>query len=272
MEFSTGDLSEMYVRLMGYVEEYIKSPRKEKLNALYEKYQERIVTAPASSIEHFHNAFPGGYIDHVLHVVENALMLHSVWANAGANIDNYTKEELVFSALNHDLGKIGDEEHEFYIPNPSDWHRRMQGKIYAINPEINNMELFDRGVYMLQTHGITVSKNEYIAMRCADGLYKKANEEYFISFEAEKQLKFNLPIILHHADMMALCVERDRWRKEQLNPESHIANINPQTAPKRMKSDPQKRNEALKETFQKSATDAGARFDEIFNSKKRSDV
>ena len=34
----------------------------------------------------------------------------------GADITTYTKEELVFSALNHDLGKMGDEENESYVP------------------------------------------------------------------------------------------------------------------------------------------------------------
>ena len=34
----------------------------------------------------------------------------------GADITTFTKEELVFSAINHDLGKMGDEENESYIP------------------------------------------------------------------------------------------------------------------------------------------------------------
>ena len=32
-----------------------------------------------------------------------------------------TEEELVFSAINHDLGKMGDEENESYIPQTDKW-------------------------------------------------------------------------------------------------------------------------------------------------------
>ena len=40
--------------------------RADKLNKLYDEYEDRIVMMPASSVAHYHNAFAGGYIDHVL--------------------------------------------------------------------------------------------------------------------------------------------------------------------------------------------------------------
>ena len=48
-------------------------------------------------------------IDHVNRVTEGALALNKVWIEFGAE-QNYTIEELVFSAINHDLGKLGDED------------------------------------------------------------------------------------------------------------------------------------------------------------------
>ena len=33
----------------------------------------------------------------------------------GTDSSTYTLEELVFSAINHDLGKIGDEQNESYF-------------------------------------------------------------------------------------------------------------------------------------------------------------
>ena len=44
--------------------------RADKLNKLYDDYEERIIMMPASSVAHYHNAFAGGYIDHVLRVID----------------------------------------------------------------------------------------------------------------------------------------------------------------------------------------------------------
>jgi hypothetical protein len=74
---------------------------------------------PASHKKEYHNAFPGGYVDHVLRVIDCAIKLNDVWAEMGVDTSTYTKEELVFSALNHDLGKMGDFENEAYIISSS---------------------------------------------------------------------------------------------------------------------------------------------------------
>lgn len=268
MQFTEQQLQEKWDELIQFVNDSIASPRKEQLIALYEKYQERILFAPASGKEHFHNAFPGGYIDHVLNVVNNALAIYSVWKSAGARTDNFTMEELIFSALNHDLGKIGDEDGEYYVPNQSDWHRTNQGTIYNINPEVTWMNVTDRTHYLLQSEGIKVSRNEYIGIHLTDGMYEEKNKGYLVSFDKNFQLRFNMPIILHHADMLALHAERDAWRKENESVEGNISKINPQTAPKRAKSDPQKRNNDLKETFKKSPS-ANAMFAEVFEGFKK---
>ena len=264
MQFTEQQLAEKWEELTRLVTDNIASPRKEQLLALYEKYQERILFAPASGKEHFHNAFPGGYIDHILNVVNNAMAIYAVWKSAGANVDNFTMEELVFSALNHDLGKIGDEDGEYYIPNTSDWHRINQGTIYNINPNVTWMNVTDRTHYLLQSEGIKVSRNEYIGIHLTDGMYEEKNKGYLVSFDKNFQLRFNMPIILHHADMLALHAERDAWRKEVAdNPVTEMKKGNPQTFPKKAKSDPQKRNSDMKAAFEKSPN-AKNIFDGLF--------
>ncbi len=264
MQFTEQQLQEKWDELVRLVTDNITSPRKEQLLALYEKYQERIALAPASAKEHYHNAFPGGYLNHILRVTRNALAIYSVWKEAGAKVDNFTVEELVFSALNHDLGKIGDEDGEYYVPNTSDWHRNNQGTIYNINPNVTWMNVTDRSFYLLQSEGIKVSRNEYIAIHLTDGLYEEKNKPYLVGYDKNFQLRFNLPIILHHADMLALHTERDAWKKEVAdNPVTEMKKGNPQTFPKKAKSDPQKRNNDLKDTFSKSPN-AKSIFDNLF--------
>jgi hypothetical protein len=53
--------------------------RKDALNKMYDDLEERMVFMPASSMEHFHNAFAGGYVDHILRVMDCALTLHNTW-------------------------------------------------------------------------------------------------------------------------------------------------------------------------------------------------
>ena len=91
------------------IQQYISGERGVKLLEFYKKHEERFVMMPAAHKSQYHNCFPGGYIDHVNRVVAAALRLDAVWREFGM-IDTYTTEELVFSAINHDLGKFGDEQ------------------------------------------------------------------------------------------------------------------------------------------------------------------
>ena len=48
----------------------------------------------------------------------------------GGDISTYTVEEMHFAALFHDLGKMGQQEGEYYTPNDSQWHIDKLGQIY----------------------------------------------------------------------------------------------------------------------------------------------
>jgi len=200
------DAERQWDLLMNTIHQEIKSPRKEKLISMYESLAEKICTAPASSHSTRHNCFPGGYIDHVNRVVKCALDLYHTWHNAGANTKDFTREELVFAALNHDLGKIGSLTEDYYIVNDSKWHVE-RGQIYKINGKLNFMKVPDRSIFLLQEGGVAFSENEYLAIKLHDGLYSKGNESYLMAGQPEFALKSNLPILLHHADHLATLIE-----------------------------------------------------------------
>ena len=214
MNFTAEQLEENYRKFLTYIDKYITGERQDKLKHLYLDHAERIMLMPAASVDHHHNAFPGGYVDHVIRVMDCALMIKNLWASSGAEI-NYTEEELVFAALNHDLGKFGTEEAEQYLPNDSEWHRKNQGKIYKFNDVNPFMIVPDRSLFILQQRGIVVSLNEYLGIKLHDGLYEEANKAYYISHSAAAKLRTNLPIVLHHADHMASRIEFETWNKTQ---------------------------------------------------------
>ena len=234
------DTEKQWDLLMNTISDYISSPRKEKLTKMYEGLAEKICTAPASSHSTRHNCFPGGYIDHVNRVVKCSLELYSTWQASGANVSNFTKEELVFSALNHDLGKIGNAKEDYYIPNDSDWHVK-RGQVYKINGRLTFMKVPDRSLFLLQEYGIDVSENEFLAIKLHDGLYSKGNESYLMGGLPEFSLNCDMPILLHHADHLATLIEGNtnhapETSKQEPKVKSKLSNIGDQVTNENLKS------------------------------------
>ena len=195
---------------LGYIKTYISSPRKEKLLEFYTKYEDRLVLMPASHKTQYHNCFPGGYVDHVNRVVKGALATHKVWEEFEADTSTYTIEELVFSALNHDLGKMGDEEQDSYIPQTDKWRKDKLGEDYMFNNKVPFASVPDRGLFLLQSHNIKYTFNEMVAIQTHDGLYDPANEKYLKGWMPEQKPRTSLPFILHQADMMAARIEFEK--------------------------------------------------------------
>jgi len=193
--------------------------RSDALNRMYDEFEDRMVLMPASSMAHFHNAFAGGYVDHVLRVIECAEALHFTWTAQGADMSGYTKEELLFAAMHHDLGKVGfpGDGNEVYQVETSDWHRKNQNKMYKHNENIPFTMVPDLSIWLLQEYDVKLSWNEYQAIKIHDGMYDDANKPYFVARSAQAKLKTNLPIILHHADHMAAQIEFERWRNKDNN-------------------------------------------------------
>jgi len=196
--------------LISRIDAYIPEPRRTQLKEFYSKYQERIIMMPAAHKKEYHNAFPGGYVDHVLRVIDCSLKLHNVWEEMGADVSTYTKEELVFSALNHDLGKIGDEENESYIPQTDQWRKDKLGEDYMFNEKLAFASVPDRSLFLLQSHGIKYTFNEMVAIQTHDGIYDEGNKKYLMSFTPGQKPRTSLPFILHQADLMASRIEFEK--------------------------------------------------------------
>lgn len=195
------------------INHYIGDERKSQVLTLVTALSEQMIMAPASSKSWYHNAFPGGYIDHVNRVVQCAIKQKELWQSMGASID-FTDEELVMAALFHDLGKIGDGEQECYIPQTDKWRQDKLHEMYTPNPTLSFMLIPDRSLYILQKFGIPLTQNEYLGIRLHDGVFDKANEAYFFSHNPDSRMKTNIVNILHSADFMASKVEYDLWKNK----------------------------------------------------------
>ena len=229
MKLSAEQIVENWERLLKVIETEFTGERKDKLLSMYQDLEERMSVQPASSFDHYHNAFEGGYVDHVLRVIECAQEVYELWTRMGADMSGYTKEELIFVALNHDIGKMGfpGEGNEIYIPNDSEWHRKNQGKTYKINPNNAFTLVNDLSIWLLQHYNISITWNEMLGIKLTDGLYDESNKPYFMSRTADSKLKTNLGFVMHQADCMAARIEFEMWYKssnKQINNTSSLSN------------------------------------------------
>lgn len=200
-------------RFYSLVESTFTGTRKDSLLKIVEFFQDRMLLAPASSKEHYHNAHPGGYIEHVLNVYDIAMDLATTWEKYSEQID-YTKEEITLITLFHDLGKIGDTTQEYYQVQDNEWRRNNMGEIYKINDKIANMNGADRSLYILQHFGVQLTQNEWITIKIHEGMFDEGNAYYLKTSYENNIIKSHLPHLIHHADMMATRIEYEQWKNK----------------------------------------------------------
>ena len=219
MKLSAEEIQKEWEILINHINKHITGERKEHLLNFYNQYQERLMLMPASHKKEYHNAFPGGYVEHVNRVIRCSIKQYKLWKEEGAAVDTFTKEELIFSALNHDLGKMGDEDNESYIPQTDKWRKDKLGEDYMFNKALAFASVPDRGLFLLQEHNIKYTFNEMVAIQTHDGLYDPANEKYLKAWSPEQKPRTSLPFILHQADMMAARIEFEKeWLPKFKNP------------------------------------------------------
>jgi len=207
MKLSAEEIHQNWGEFNGYINEYITGNRKNQLLDLYKKLEDRLSIYPASNNIKYHGCFPGGYIHHVLRVIKSSLYLTKLYEKMGANMNTFTTEELVFSALNHDLGKIGSLYEDIYLPSQDKWRIENMGELYTFNTKLPFMSVPDRSLFLLQQAEIGVSQNEWIAIKTHDHLFDQANEAYIKPFTPESRYRSVMSTILQHADQLSACIE-----------------------------------------------------------------
>jgi len=202
-----------YEKHLKIIETYLSEERVTQVKGMLNHMEETYIMAPASGKTWYHNAFAGGYVDHVNRVVQYAIEQSRLYEKMGGTLD-YTDEQLVFSALFHDLGKIGDGDAPNYIPQTDKWRQDKLSEMYTFNPDLQFMLIPDRSLFILQKFGIKVDQKEFLGIRCHDGVFDKANEAYFFSNVESSRQKTALVSVLHSADFLASKVEYDMWKNK----------------------------------------------------------
>lgn len=162
-----------WATLTGLVNRLENAETKESLNELCEKLHDRFAVCPASSKLEYIGSFPGGLAWHSLNVLKIMKDLRKSF-----DLENSVPtDSLIVLGLFHDIGKLGNEEEDYFYPQTSEWHRKTLGQVYEINKELVGMPVAIRSLWWLNNFGVQLSENEIGALT---SLATKPNEE--ISF------------------------------------------------------------------------------------------
>lgn len=208
-KYTDEQLEENYNKFIEALKKSFDGERLEKLLHMYsmEELGPNLMLSPASGNVNYHNAYEGGYMDHIMNVARNSLRMLKLFQEAGGKVD-FTQEELLFSAFHHDLGKLGEKGLIHYQQNDSEWHIKNQGKYYKSNPDLWYLSHSDRTMYLLNQYGIKYNTKEFFGMRLADGMYDEDNTKYLKARMPENMMRTPIGYILHWADSMSTCIER----------------------------------------------------------------
>jgi len=138
------DNMKLFASLVGKIkDDDVRQP----LIDLLDEVGDRLAVCPASTSLKNVGAFPGGLVWHSIEVLKVMKELNKVY-DFGISSDS-----MILTALFHDLGKIGDADNDYYLPQDSDWHRDKLGQMYTINEELASTSVSVRSLWWLSSCG-----------------------------------------------------------------------------------------------------------------------
>ena len=73
MRISAEQIKDNWTDLVEVINSSFSGERLKKIEALHDHFKDRMMLAPASGRAWYHNAFPGGYVAHVLNIIQWSL-------------------------------------------------------------------------------------------------------------------------------------------------------------------------------------------------------
>lgn len=175
--------------------EKVGDHRKDNLLKLVDHFGTRLALCPTSAKKDYHNAFPGGLVDHSLRVLRNVFTLTKMFPDF-----EVSKESLVLVSLMHDIGKCGDLQNDFYV-DAEEWRQQKLNELYTYNNKIQYMQHTHRSIYLLQHFNVQLTSDEFLAILLHDGPILEGNKDYMFK-------EPTLATLLHQADYLAAKEEK----------------------------------------------------------------
>lgn len=128
--------------------------------ALTDHLYDRMAVCPASTKLDYIGCFVGGLTWHSLNVLRVMKILHSSFELEG----KVSADSMILLGLFHDIGKLGNEETDYYTPQKSEWHREKLGQMYEVNEGMGSVPVSVRTLWWLNRFNIPLSEQEIAAI------------------------------------------------------------------------------------------------------------
>ncbi len=96
-QLTAEQIQENWYQLRNLITNTFDGSRLEQLNVMYDYFEDRMCMAPASGKEQYHYAHVGGYVEHVLHVIDCAIKDYKPMAIRGSYNKLYYRRSLFCS-------------------------------------------------------------------------------------------------------------------------------------------------------------------------------
>ncbi len=168
---NTENLDEIKAHWKKY-ETLCKRLKDDNINTLLDTMGDRILMSTHSRISSEKFCGPGTLIEFS---VQLAILMRSLNETLGFGIDS---AKILKVALLHDIGRVGDLDEDYFLPQDSDWHREKLGQMYKINENIQRMPVAQRTLFILQHFGISLDLDEWVAVQVSGGFQYDENKFY----------------------------------------------------------------------------------------------
>ncbi len=139
--------------------------RREALLSLCEDLRPRLQVCPASTQTKYVGAYMGGLVAMSLKIAKH---MNTMNKSGVYGTDTIMTDNLIVVALMAQLGKLGLENDDLYVPKDSQWHND-RGIMFEYNDDVTG-SVGSRSLFWLSKYGVKLSHNEIEAIMSLDSM------------------------------------------------------------------------------------------------------
>ena len=162
------DTDKLVDRFDAYSKTFLKYFPDEGSNKLLEDFGTRLVTCPRGLTQE-----EGGYHGALLEFSTKVALSAKKTAEGVCDPSSCVRVALV-----HELGRLGDLNEPLFVEQDSSWHREKLGQNFKYNDKCVKMTVAHRTLWILQTYGIKLTREEWTAVLLSQGIYHQEASFY----------------------------------------------------------------------------------------------
>lgn len=168
---------------------------------MVKKLLPKLRDCPASPNTKYHGAWCGGLLAHTYQVISVGLGVAELFKRDIDDGDDpgMFKKSVVKACFLHDLGKIGNLAHPYYLEQENDWRAANLGEVFVLNRDTDQLPYLPipiRGLWIAQQFGVELTEEEYQAVIASDGPQTPHGKQVVSTF-----LEDPLTMVVHFADI-----------------------------------------------------------------------